>query len=60
VVFVDMRAGNAGKKLDQLFLGEAFDAAQSLELHGLGEALFVLGRAVGPRGSCLEILEKVR
>lgn len=57
LVFLDKRAG---KKVDTLILGDAFDQANRLELRGLGEALFVLGKASTPRGACLDILEKLR
>jgi hypothetical protein len=58
-VFVDKRAG---KKLDTttVILNGAFAQANQLELRGLGEALFVLGRGATPRGGCLEILERQR
>ena len=56
IVFVDKRAG---KKVDTLILGKTFGQSSRLELRGLGEALLVLGK--GPsRGSCLEILERLR
>jgi hypothetical protein len=59
IVFVDKRAG---KKLDTttVILNGAFAQANQLELRGLGEALFVLGRGATPRGGCLEILERQR
>lgn len=59
LVFLDKRAG---KKVDTLVFGNdsAFAQANRIELRGLGEALFVLGKASTPRGACLDILEKLR
>jgi hypothetical protein len=57
IVFVDKRAG---KKVDTVNLEGAFSQANQLELRGLGEALFVVGKSSAPRGACLEILERLR
>jgi hypothetical protein len=56
VDLVDME----GKKVDQRILRGAFDHANRIELHGLGTALFILGRSPSSRGACLEILESSR
>ena len=57
IVYVDKRAG---KTVDTVDLLGAFAQASQLELRGLGEALFVLGKSSTPRGGCLEILERLR
>jgi outer membrane protein assembly factor BamB len=57
IVFLDKVAGT---KLDTLLLGGNFAQASRLELVGVGEALFVVGKGGSPRGNCLEILEKLR
>jgi hypothetical protein len=57
IVFLDK---HAGKKVDTLILGGAFAQTGQLELRGLGEALFVLGKGATPRGGGLEILERLR
>jgi hypothetical protein len=57
IVFVDKRAG---KKVDTVSLEGVFAHASRLELRGLGEALFVLGKSSAPRGAGLEILERPR
>jgi outer membrane protein assembly factor BamB len=56
LVFLDKRAG---RKVDTRILG-AFAQANRIELLGLGEALFVLGKAPSSRGAALEILEPPR
>ena len=57
LVFVDKRAG---KRLDTLTLNEAFTQARNLELRGLGESLFVLGKGSSQKGHRMEILEAIR
>jgi hypothetical protein len=54
---VDKRAG---VKVDTRLLNTAFGQTSRLELRGLGEALFVLGKGDPPRGSCLDILRPLR
>jgi hypothetical protein len=56
VLLLDMK----GRKLDTLNLPGNFTRAKGLELRGLGESLFVLGRGATPGGACLEILEPQR
>ena len=57
LVFVDKRAG---KRLDTLTLNDAFTQARNLELRGLGESLFVLGKGSTQKGHRMEILEAIR
>ena len=58
IVFVDKLSG---KKVDTLDLDiKAFAQVNRLELRGLGEALFVLGKGPTPSRACLDILEKLR
>jgi len=58
IVFVDKRAG---KKVDTATPDlDAFALTSQLELRGLGEALFVLGKGTSPRVGCLDILERLR
>jgi len=57
VVFLDKRSG---KKLDMTSLKGGLELTNRLELHGLGSALFVLGRGPSPGSSCLDVLEEHR
>jgi outer membrane protein assembly factor BamB len=57
LAFVDR---NTGKQLDTVLLDEDFGLAERLELRGLGEALFVVGRGGRSRGWRMQILEKIR
>ncbi len=57
LVFLDKRAPIPQGRL---VLSENFVHARTLELHGLGEALFVVGKGSAARGLRLEILERMR
>ncbi len=57
LVFLDKRAG---KKLDTLDLNDQFNYAKRLELRGLGETLFVIGKGSRTLGLRMETLEKSR
>jgi hypothetical protein len=57
LLFLDKRAG---RKLDLRPIGTTLAGARTLELRGLGEALFLVGRSPTGRGTGLEILEAMR
>lgn len=57
LLFLDKRAG---RKLDLRALGGPLTGARTLELRGLGDALFIVGRSPTGRGTGLEVLETLR
>jgi len=57
LVLLDKRAG---KKLDTLDLNDQFNYAKRLELRGLGETLFVIGKGSRTLGLRMETLERSR